>query len=353
MRRAEKESLLKSFSVFFVSLGVLSAVLLYGEYVKLQHDLKESISTEMRLCSYDLKCTQFQFDFAPLKSQKLLYELHETPQGLFALFPIPKNDTYALKLSLTQEHYQQRNDHLQERIVIHALWGLMIVLIVSVLFSLYTLYPLRRALRLTEEFSRDILHDLNTPLSSLRLNVGLLKSSPENEKKIDRINRSIDTIISLGDNLRSYLEEHEYLKDRIDIYALLDEKRQTYEKLYPDLTYRIGGVSMVVEAHLDGLERIFDNLLSNASKYNDLQGEVWIRLHPESMRIIIEDTGRGIKHPEKVFDRFYKEHERGLGIGLHIVKKLCDQMQIKIWIESNIGTGTKVILDFSKTVIER
>ena len=353
MRRAEKESLLKSFSVFFVSLGSLSAILLYGEYVKLQHDLKESILTEMRLCSYDLKCAQFQFDFVPLKSQKLLYEPNETPQEFFALFPIPKNNTYALKLSLSQEHYQQRNDHLQERMVIHVLWALVIVFIVSILFSLYARYPLRRALRLTEEFSRDILHDLNTPLSSLRLNVGLLKSSPENEKKIDRINRSIDTIVALGDNLRNYLEEHENLKERVDVSALLYEKKQLYEKLYPHLTYHLGGSSMIVNSYPDGMKRIFDNLLSNASKYNSEKGEVSIRLYPESMRVIIEDTGRGIKHPEKVFDRFYKENERGLGIGLHIVKKLCDQMKIKIWIESSIGTGTKVILDFSKIVIER
>jgi len=353
LRRAEKESLLKSFSVFFVSLGSLSAILLYGEYVKLQHDLKESILTEMRLCSYDLKCAQFQFDFVPLKSQKLLYEPNETPQEFFALFPIPKNNTYALKLSLSQEHYQQRNDHLQERMVIHVLWALVIVFIVSILFSLYALYPLRRALRLTEEFSRDILHDLNTPLSSLRLNVGLLKSSPENEKKIDRINRSIDTIVALGDNLRNYLEEHENLKERVDVSALLYEKKQLYEKLYPHLTYHLGGSSMIVNSYPDGMKRIFDNLLSNASKYNSEKGEVSIRLYPESMRVIIEDTGRGIKHPEKVFDRFYKENERGLGIGLHIVKKLCDQMKIKIWIESSIGTGTKVILDFSKIVIER
>lgn len=353
MKRAEKESLFKSFSVFFVSLGILSAVLLYGEYVKLQHDLKESISTEMRLCSYDLKCTQFQFDFISLKSQQLLYTLHETPQELFALFPIPKNETYALKLSLNQEHYQQRNDHLQERIVIHALWALVIISIVSILFSLYALYPLRRALRLTEEFSRDILHDLNTPLSSLRLNVGLLKSSSENEKKIDRINRSIDTIVSLGDNLRSYLEEHDNVKEQMDLYSLLYEKKQIYEKLYPHLTYHLSGTSMILNSYPDGMKRIFDNLLSNASKYNSEKGEVSIRLYPESMRVIIEDTGRGINHPEKVFDRFYKEHERGLGIGLHIVKKLCDQMKIKIWIESSIGTGTKVILDFSKKVIER
>lgn len=347
MKKAEKESLFKSFSVFFLSLGFLSAILLYGEYVKLQHDLKESISTEMRLCSYDLKCTQFQFDFVPLKHQKHLYGLHETSQEFYALFPIPKNTTYALKLSLSEQQYQSRSDEIKERIFIHTIWALTIITIVSILFSLYALYPLRRALRLTEEFSRDILHDLNTPLSSLRLNVTLLKPVPENEKKIERMSKSIDTIISLGDNLRSYLEEHENIKERIDLYSLLSEKKAIYEKLYPDLFFYISGDSMIVEAYSDGMKRVFDNLLSNAAKYNRENGEVFIHLDPESMRVIIEDTGKGITHPEKAFDRFYKEHDRGLGIGLHIVKKMCDQMKIIVQIETKIGKGTKIILDYS------
>lgn len=347
MKKAEKESLFKSFSVFFLSLGLLSGILLYGEYLKLQHDFKESITTEMRLCSYDLKCTQFQFDFIPLKDPKFLYELHETSQEFYALFPIPKNTTYALKLSLSEQQYQHRNDAIKKRILIYIIWALTIITIVSILFSLYALYPLRRALRLTEEFSRDILHDLNTPLSSLRLNVTLLKAIPENEKKIERISRSIDTIISLGDNLRSYLEEHDNIKEKVDLYSLLSEKKVVYEKLYPNLFFHINGESIIVEAYSDGMKRVFDNLLSNASKYNRENGEVFIHLDPKSMRVIIEDTGKGIAHPEKVFDRFYKEHDRGLGIGLHIVKKMCDQMKITIQIETKIGKGTKIILDYS------
>lgn len=353
MKRAEKESLLKSFSVFFISLGILSAILIYGEYVKLQHDLKESLSTEMRLCSYDLKCSQFQFDFIRLNSKKQLYELNETPEELYALFPIPKNDTYALKLSLSQHYYQQRQESVQDRVIIHLVWAVIIISIVSILFSLYSLYPLRRALKMTEEFSRDILHDLNTPLSSLRLNVTLLKPMPENEKKIERISRSIETIIALGNNLRSYLEEHENIIEKIDLLELLAEKKGIYEKLYPHLVYELSGGPMMLKSHRDGMNRIVDNILSNASKYNRENGRVFIYLYPESMRVIIEDTGKGIAHPEKVFDRFYKEHDRGLGIGMHIVKKMCDQMNIKIWIESRVSVGTKVILDVSKILIQR
>ncbi len=61
----------------------------------------------------------------------------------------------------------------------------------------------------------------------------------------------------------------------------------------------------------------------------------------------IKDTGKGIKHPEKVFTRFYKEQERGIGIGLHIVKKLCDEMKIPIRLESEVNVGSTFELDLS------
>lgn len=135
MRSAEKESLLKSFTVFFVSLSFLSAVLLFGEYTKSKHDLKESIANEMRLCSYDLKCTQYAFDFVKITSQKELYALTDNESGLYGLYPIPKDTTYALKLSLNAQQYERLKDDVRRRVLYHALWAFLIITLISVLFS--------------------------------------------------------------------------------------------------------------------------------------------------------------------------------------------------------------------------
>jgi len=62
------------------------------------------------------------------------------------------------------------------------------------------------------------------------------------------------------------------------------------------------------------------------------------------LRLIIEDSGVGIKEPQKIFDRYYKESQRGIGIGLHIVKKLCDEIGVDIRIETEIGVGSRFIL---------
>ncbi|MDD2950024.1 MAG: HAMP domain-containing sensor histidine kinase [Sulfuricurvum sp.] len=350
MRRAERESFLKSFGVFFLSLAFLSGVLEYYEYFKLKHEIHEKVYNEMRLCSYDLKCTQYDFDFVPLESKKL-YQLSESHQELYALFSIPKNDTYALKLSLSQSHYQKLLRQSQNQVIGHYLWALAVILVISALFSLYALNPLRRALRLTEEFSRDILHDLNTPLSTLRLNVSRLSVEQKDEKKIARITQSIDTIVSLGDNLRGYLEEHDVKRERFDLHGLLEERLIAFQKLYPEITFTLNQETLLIDTNRDAFVRIIDNLLSNAAKYNIRSGSVNINVDSRKASLFIQDTGKGIAHPEKIFERFYKEHERGMGIGLHIVKKFCDMLKISIEVESSPGKGSLFTLQLASLTV--
>jgi len=88
-----------------------------------------------------------------------------------------------------------------------------------------------------------------------------------------------------------------------------------------------------------------DNLISNAFKYNKKNG--FIKVYLENKKLYIEDSGIGIKNPKKVFNRFYKENERGIGIGMSIVKKLADEFKIKIEIKSKINKGTIIILDLN------
>jgi signal transduction histidine kinase len=96
----------------------------------------------------------------------------------------------------------------------------------------------------------------------------------------------------------------------------------------------------------DAFIRIIDNLLSNAGKYNKPHGYVKVYIDQDS-KLIIEDSGVGIKNPSKIFTRYYKEQDRGIGIGLHIVKKLCDELRLSIKVNSKELEGTKIILDIS------
>jgi signal transduction histidine kinase len=349
LRRAERESFLKSFGVFFLSLSLLSGVLAYLYYLKQIHEFQEKVYTEMQLCSYTLRCGEYMFDFVDLEHKKL-YRMIEEQGELFAHFSIPKNDKYALKLSLERDKYQKYLEDIKIVVLKQYLLALLTLATLSLLFSLYALHPLRNALRLTEEFSRDILHDLGTPLAALRLNVTLLHAMPGDEKKIKRVSQSIDTIASLGDNLRSYLEGHAYQKEEIDLFELLKERVALFEKLYPNITFSLNGVMFLIEANYDAMIRVIDNILSNAAKYNKINGFVKIDINTKNKTLRIEDSGKGIKNPKMVFERFYKEQERGMGIGLHIVKKFCDALKIGIELESEISKGTVFMLHLNNVV---
>lgn len=350
MKHAELESFRKSFLVFFISLALLGAILAYLEYLKQKQSLETTLFNQMKMCSFDLKCTQFEFDFVPLQSNKL-YTLTSEPAGLYSLFSIPKNDTYALKLRFPKKDYELQLRQLQIDIVKYYLGALFVMALLSILFSLYALYPLRRALHLTEEFSRDILHDLNTPLSSLRLNVSRLNPLPGDTKKMERIEHSIQSIASLGNNLQSYLEGHELQQEEIELKTLLHDRVTIFQRLYPRLSFSLNNDFLSIRANRDAIIRIIDNILSNAAKYNITDGSISVTIKSELFLVTIQDTGKGIAHPERIFDRFYKEHERGLGIGLHIVKKLCDSMKISILVESTLGKGSVFTLDFRALMI--
>lgn len=346
MKRVESESFFKGFLLFFLSLGLLNTILFVFEYRQKQHDLDEKILTEMKLCSFDLQCTQFDIGFAPLETENL-YKLYKNETGLFAFFSIPKSTTHAIRLTLSHPSYEVQLKKLRNRMMGIYLGVMIGIALISVLFSLYALYPLKRALQLTEEFSKDILHDFNTPLSSLRLNIRMLTRSAGDEKKIERIEQSIETILALQENLRSYLDEHPLQNDSFDLSPLLKERIALIRKNYPDIVFDLESGPLVLFSNQDALTRILDNLFSNAAKYNRSGGRVTLTLDPSSARLIIEDTGKGIVHPKRVFERFYKEQERGLGIGLHIVKKLCDALGIGISLKSTVDVGTTFVLDLS------
>ena len=101
-----------------------------------------------------------------------------------------------------------------------------------------------------------------------------------------------------------------------------------------------------LECNKIALERILDNLLTNACKYNKKNGTVFIDIIKNKMTI--RDTGVGIKNTTKIFQRYYKENETGLGIGMSIVKKLCDMLEISISVKSVINEGTTIVLLFKK-----
>jgi signal transduction histidine kinase len=301
----------------------------------------------MRICSFDLKCTKFDIDFVPKKEQQL-YKLYKEKDQLSSYFTLPGSQKNYLKIYLPKSEYDKQLANLRKSFIAEFLLVLLVIALLSFIFSIYTLSPLRNALHLTEEFIKDILHDFNTPLSTLRLNSSMLAEELGENPKIKRVQKAVQNILSLQTNLRAYLHAHESQRESFDLQIFIQERVGLLEMNYRDVSYVVEVPHVDVETNRDALSRIVDNLLSNAAKYNKKDGKVYIRFLDE--HLIIEDTGKGIKNTKRVFERFYKEQERGIGIGLHIVQKLCEELQIDIALSSRVGVGTVFRLNLHKLI---
>ncbi len=316
-------------------------------YIDKKKDIDELLLKRMQICSYTLNCKDFNYDFFPKKPRVLPNTLYHLENETFALFPIPNSKNYYLKVSYDNRYLKKDIKKLFWNIAGIFLIATLIIMGLAFLFTLYSLKPIRRALHINQEFIKDILHDFNTPIASMVLNLEMLKKDCQSPF-IKRIEQSIDTIVSLQENLKLFLKNIKSDAKKIDLAKLASERIEYFKSLYPTLKFDLEVKEpFTINAPQDLLVRIVDNILSNACKYNKKRG--FVKVVVDGHKMIIEDSGRGIKESKRVFDRFYKESDRGIGIGLSIVKKLCEELDIKIDIESEIGKGTKVILKFPRT----
>jgi len=179
------------------------------------------------------------------------------------------------------------------------------------------------------------------------LNLYALKKINSNNKYIQRIEKSIETILKLQENLKSYLNSNTLTKESFDLKDIINEEIELYSNLFTSINVINNLNSVKLHTNKEAIKSIITNLISNAFKYNKPNG--YIKIYQKGTKLYIQDSGIGIKDPKRVFERFYKENERGVGIGMNIVKKLCDELNIKIDIASS-KDGTTIILDLKEVV---
>ena len=307
-------------------------------------EYKQRIYKDMEICSLTLKCPKYQIDFKAKKRSKL-HVLYEN-EGLYAYFRVPKSKKFNLKLIYSKANYQKDRDAIRLHLFMEFLAGTLLLFIVVFFLTIYSLRPIRQALQINDEFIKDILHDFNTPITSMVLNLSMLDKQEQVNPFIKRVNQGLDTIVLLQNNLKSFLASSALQSELVDITQLAQERLVFMKTVYPAISFRfVNEQNLVKITNRELLIRILDNLLSNASKYNRQGG--WIELKVKEDQLTILDTGKGIKDVKRVLERYVTEQERGLGIGLHVVNKLNQELGIKMTIESEVGRGTKVILDFS------
>lgn len=234
--------------------------------------------------------------------------------------------------------------------------------------------------RVKKQFLSRMSHDLRTPINGIVGMLEIAKKSRDNPEQIEeclrKISISCDNLMNLVQevldmnnlesgklelmeetfNLPSFLTE-----ELVNISDRAEKGGLTYtfipgEFQHPNV---IGSPKHVLQ--------IFEHILDNAIKYNKPNGAITLNGREVSSsdqmgmyEFVVEDTGIGME-PEfakNIFEPFEQEHNearteyRGTGLGMSIVKRLVDQMNGSILVESEPGTGTKVTFTIPFKVCE-
>lgn len=221
-----------------------------------------------------------------------------------------------------------------------------------------------RALRLREEFSSNVSHELKTPLTSIcgfsELLVNGMVDDANKEEFYKLIYDDSKRLLNLIEDIMkiSGLESEEaFSREEIKLNELIKDILRSQRNLIDEknIDVSLEGDGLVYE-NKTMMWELFANIINNGLKYNKDGGKLDIKISEDEKHyeVLIVDTGIGIpsKDLARIFERFYrvdKSRSRkigGTGLGLSIVKHVLQSIDGKLEISSKLGMGTsfKVIL---------
>ena len=211
-----------------------------------------------------------------------------------------------------------------------------------------------------DEFTYVAAHDLKEPLRGIHNYASFLKEDyatqvdATGKQYIDSIQRLAERLSTLIDSLMTYsrLGVEELVRNPVDVDAVVDSVTEDLHRLWTKEGIMLRRIGTLGRVQGDALRigEVFQNLFSNAAKYNDKPAK-WIEVGCDRSGVepvfYVRDNGIGIapQHHENVFRIFKRLHEQnkyggGTGAGLTIVKKIVERYGGHIWLESVPGDGT-------------
>ncbi|MBE9523816.1 MAG: GAF domain-containing sensor histidine kinase [Chloroflexi bacterium] len=211
----------------------------------------------------------------------------------------------------------------------------------------------------------EFIHELRTPLASLRTAIHLLDHSQISAEKRKNIISSMQSEINrLAELSTAFLDIARIESGRDIFHDQVFNLRNVLDECVLLFGEQVQQQNMTFEVNLpqelphlrgdrDKIKQAVINLLSNAIKYNQPEGKITLlaKNRPEEVQIIIEDTGVGIakKHLKHLFTKFYRvpgteQLAQGTGLGLSIVEGIIENHQGRVEVESEPGSGTRFII---------
>ncbi|WP_410175871.1 hybrid sensor histidine kinase/response regulator [Pseudomonas marginalis] len=211
-------------------------------------------------------------------------------------------------------------------------------------------------------------HDLRQPIHSIGLFTACLRDANlggEELRLVDNIDRSLHTVSQLFRSILDiYTLDNGKLEPRaepVNLGALLRDvvKQNTEAARWAGVQLRLRPCEHWVNVNAGLLTTMVQNLVSNTLKYASGQPVlIGVRPRGKGLAIVIYDKGRGIaaEHLPDVFKEFYRvRHARdkdveGLGLGLSIVKRISQLLNLDIQLDSRLGQGTRATIQRLESV---
>jgi signal transduction histidine kinase len=207
----------------------------------------------------------------------------------------------------------------------------------------YQTKELTSLLESQKKFLKNSVHEINTPLSIIQTNIDLLRMHTPNNKYITNIESGAKTIQYIYDDL-SYLIKKDRVVYKQEVFNFSDflmERLAYFDEIaQSNQLFFVTNIQNPIYVQFNQilLQRITDNNLSNAIKYSFADSPIFVKLLQDDQGIIFEvkTHSKRIENTEKIFDDFYRENDArgGFGLGLRIVKEICDKNSVIIELDS-------------------
>ena len=286
------------------------------------------------------------------KITKWQLDMHKVGNSLEMLYLLPPpHPNHIAYLAVKKEIDFTLLETLKNRIILSLVAIFILLLAIGYFLGKLFIKPMRDTIKQLNEFVQDTTHELNTPISTILNNIEMMEilHKCQDAKELERIKVASKTLskiyedlsyIKLNSNIQRDIKEinlSKLLQERLEYFKLLMDSKKIVliTNIEPNITKKADKRDII---------RVFDNLISNAIKYNKSGGIIEVSLN--SKRVLIKDSGIGIAKDrlKDIFDRFKRANnsEGGFGLGLSIVKEICNFYGYKVEIDSNEGVGSEV-----------
>jgi len=242
------------------------------------------------------------------------------------------------------------------------------VIIVAYSSAIYQLIKQRQISQIKTDFINNMTHEFKTPIATINLALDAIKNPKiiADEEKVKRylgmikdenkrMHAQVENVLRISKleknelNIsKERLKLHDLINDAVTHVELIVEDRKGYVKTHLD------AAKSSVLANDTHFTNVIVNILDNAIKYSDDAPKIDVYTENIGNNIILKiaDQGNGMSKQvaKRVFEKFYREHTgnvhnvKGHGLGLAYVKRIVDDHQGHVSVESEKGKGTTFII---------